>query len=117
LVDRAVALRPRHWVAGWGLLDPWIEESFTYLGIPGILVSLIGSLVLGIGLLRRRVRPRATGWLLVLFLPLAFVISNLVALGAAVLPTLWAWGLAGKDLSREVTTIEAAATADTSRAS
>lgn len=78
---------------------PWAEESFLLLGTPGLLLSLVGSTVLGIGLLRRGFRPRASAVLLVLWIPLLIVISNLVALGAAALPFLWAWGIAGTRLA------------------
>jgi len=74
---------------------PWIDESFLYVGIPGPLISLLGSLLLGIALLRRGFRPRTTGWLLVLWFPLFMVLSSVVAMGAAAPPMLFAWGLAG----------------------
>ena len=78
---------------------PFLDEIFTAVGVPAMLVSLLGSLVLGIGLLRRRFRPLATGILLVASLPLFFVISDLIALGAALTPMFWAWGLAGRRIS------------------
>ena len=78
---------------------PWIDESFLFIGLPGMLISLIGSLLLGIALLRRRFRPYTTGWLLVLSFPLMVLLSELVAMGAAALPTLFAWGLAGRAMA------------------
>ncbi len=79
---------------------PFLEETFNAIAVPAMLLSIVGSLVLGIGLLRRRMRPLAAGVLLVAFGPLFFVISDLVALGAAMLPLVWAWGLAGRVLYR-----------------
>jgi len=64
-----------------------------------MLIGLIGGLVLGIGLLRRGFRPRATAVLLLLWLPLFFVLSGLIAAGAALLPMLWAFGVAGWSLA------------------
>jgi hypothetical protein len=78
---------------------PWLDESFLFLGIPGVLVSISGSATLGIGLLRRRFRPAATGWLLALWLPLFLLLSSVIAMGAALLPMLWAWGLAGRQFT------------------
>ena len=78
---------------------PWIDESFLFIGLPGMLISLVGSLLLGIALLRRRFRPQTTGWLLVLSFPLMLLLSELVAMGAAALPTLFAWGLAGRAMA------------------
>jgi hypothetical protein len=77
---------------------PWIETSFAYLGIPAMLISVAGSTVLGTALLRRRFRPRLTGWLLATWLPTLIALSSLIALGAALLPMLWAWALAGRIL-------------------
>ena len=85
-----------------GYWTPWLDGVFAAVLVPGMLVSVIGSLVLGIGLLRRGVRPLATGILLVAALPAFFVVSDLVALGAALLPMVWAWGLAGRDIDRTV---------------
>lgn len=81
---------------------PWTDQSFLILGIPGTLVSLAGSTLLGITLLRRRFRPRVTGWLLATWIPLLFLLSSLVAMGAAALPMIWAWALAGRALGRSV---------------
>ena len=74
--------------------SPWLDETFAIVGIPGILLSMIGSFVLGIGLLRRGFQPRATAVLLIASLPLLFVLSDLIALGATFVPLVWAWSLA-----------------------
>ena len=79
---------------------PWMEQSFAFLGIPGILTSVLGSTVLGIALLRRRFRPPATAWLLAAWLPLLYALSDVIALGAGLLPMLWAWGIAGRSMAR-----------------
>lgn len=79
---------------------PFLDEAFLLLAIPGMLLSMIGSTVLGIGLLRRGFRPRTTAVLLMLWIPAFIVLSNLIALGAAALPFLWAFGIAGRDLPR-----------------
>jgi hypothetical protein len=81
---------------------PWMEQSFLYLGIPGLLISLLGSLLLGIALLRRGFRPRTAGWLLVLWVPLFMLLSSVIAMGAAALPMLFAWGLAGHAMASAV---------------
>ena len=43
-------------------------------------------------------RPRPTGWLLATWLPSLVALSGLIALGAALLPMLWAWAIAGRIL-------------------
>jgi hypothetical protein len=89
---------------------PWRDQSFV-VGIPAILISILGSAVLAIVLMRRGFRPRATPWLLVVWLPLFFGLSSLIAMGAALWPMLWAWGLAGRTLRRPVTQVLPAASA------
>jgi hypothetical protein len=81
---------------------PWMDESFAFVGIPGILISVLGSTLLGVALLRRGFRPRISAWLLACWLPLFFALSSLIAMGAALLPMLWAWGIAGRVLTRPV---------------
>jgi hypothetical protein len=79
---------------------PWLDQTFLFVALPGVLVSLIGSTILGIALLRRGVRPRATGWLLGTWLVSFIALNSVLALGAALLPMLWAWGIAGRVVSR-----------------
>lgn len=91
---------PGYVVLTTGLLvtywTPWLEPGFMFLVVPGMLLSLIGSTVLGIGLLGRRGGRPATRWLLALWLPSFVALSAVIALGAAVLPMVWAWALAGR---------------------
>ena len=77
---------------------PALDEFFLF-ALPFMLIAIIGGLVLGIGLLRRGFRPRATAVMLVAWLPLFFVLSDVIALGAALLPALWAWAAAGWSLA------------------
>jgi hypothetical protein len=79
---------------------PWLDQSFAFVGIPGILLSVLSSTVLGVILLRRGFRPPVTAWLLAVWLPLFFLLSYVIAMGAALLPMLWAWGIAGRHLAR-----------------
>lgn len=79
---------------------PWLDEFFV-VTMPFMLIAMIGAIVLGIALLRRGFRPRATPVLLVLWLPLFVVLSSLIAMGAALLPALWAWAFAGRTLTAE----------------
>jgi hypothetical protein len=78
---------------------PYLDQSFVLLTLPGMLLSLVGSAVLGTALLRRGFAPRATALLLVGWLPLLVVLSSSVGLGAGVLPLFWAWGVAGHRLA------------------
>ena len=80
---------------------PWLEEAFLLMSVPGMLISLVGSTVLGIALLRHGFRPRATACLLALWVPLMVLLSSVIALGAAAMPMVLAWGIAGRWLAQE----------------
>jgi hypothetical protein len=82
---------------------PLLDESFMFVQLPGMLIALAGSLLLGFALLRRGFRPRTAAWLLVLWFPLGAVLSSIVALGAATLPMLFAWGLASRAVTGDHT--------------
>ncbi|MFP5220378.1 MAG: hypothetical protein ACLGIG_11730 [Actinomycetes bacterium] len=77
---------------------PLLEEFFA-VTLPFLLVAVIGAIVLGAGLLRRGFRPRTTAVLLLLWLPLFVLLSALIAMGAGVLPVVWAWAVAGYSLA------------------
>ena len=68
----------------------------------GLLITLIGSTLLGIALLRNGFRPRATSWLLTLNIPLAIVILQITSMGSAVLPIMFAFALVGRQIAREL---------------
>ena len=77
---------------------PWMDQSFMILGIPSALLTLVGSPLLGIALLRSGFRPRITAWVLILWLPLTLAITQVTSLGSADLPTAFAWAYAGSRL-------------------
>lgn len=80
---------------------PWTDQSFLLLGIPGLLISLLGSTVLGVVLLRHRFRPRATAWLLALWVPLLAGILQVTSLGNGALPVVFAFAIVGRRIARE----------------
>lgn len=85
---------------------PWTDLSFAVLDLPGLLVGLIGSTLLGIALLRRDFRPRSSAWLLATFVISAIALDSVIAMGAVLLPLIWAWGLAGRRMTAPVTDAE-----------
>lgn len=80
---------------------PWTDQSFLLLSVPGLLISLLGSTVLGIVLLRNRFRPQASAWLLALWFPLLIGIVQVTSLGNAALPVVFAFGIAGRRIARD----------------
>ena len=107
-----IALLGYAWFAagllGFGLLagllpptDAVMDGIFLAGMLPGLLVSLIGSTLLGVGMLRRRDPDRGAAWLLALAVPL-WLFANLV-LGhnsIGLLPLMWAWALASRSAVR-----------------
>lgn len=79
-----------------------VDMLFMAAMIPGLLIGLIGSTVLGIALLRRSYRPRLTAWLLALALPLWFVGSaGLGHNSLGIVPLFVAWAAATRRLREE----------------
>ena len=79
-----------------------LDVVFISLMFPGMAISVIGSTVLGIGLLRNRYEPKITAGLLVLAFPSLLVLSTLLGHnGIALLPLFLAWAVAGVQLWRK----------------
>ena len=78
-----------------------IDVPFMTMMFPGLLLSLLGSTVLGVGLLRGGYEPRLTSWLLVLSLPLWWFGSfGLGHNSLGLVPLMVAWGVTGYRLWR-----------------
>lgn len=76
-----------------GVLD---DVAFVAMMLPGMLLMLIGSTVLGIVFIRSGYQPRLTAWLLASAIPL-FVVGNIVMghNGFGVVPLVIAWAATG----------------------
>ncbi len=79
------------------LFDPrLVDGAAGVLSFPAVLLSFVAFTWLGIVLLRRRFRPLTTGLLLTAWVPSVLVLSSLIALGAALIPFVWAFALAAR---------------------
>ena len=87
------------------------------LTVPSFLVIMVGTTVLGITLLRKGFRPRATSWMLALQIPLAVGILQVTSMGSAALPIMFAFAIVGRRLAAEVSAIEEPAAGSSSPAS
>lgn len=82
----------------WGPED-WLDPSFMFLSAPGLLLSLVGSTLLGIGMIRRKFSSRLGAWLLALSIPLLILFLALwghIPMGLIPLDVAWiaiGWGL------------------------
>lgn len=84
-------------------LTPWLDQFYLWVGTPGIMLGLLGGTVLGISSLRRGPLPRFTAVLLTVGILTEIVLSTFVYAGAAVVPMLFAWAVAGRAAARAVT--------------
>jgi hypothetical protein len=69
--------------------------------IPVVLVTMVGSTVLGVTLVRKGFRPAAAAWLLAATFPAVFVILSVTSMGSIVLPIAFAFGIIGRQMARE----------------
>ena len=88
--------------------DDITDVLFLGTVVPGLLLAMIGSTVLGIGLIRAQQRPRVANWLLALAIPIWMV--GMMVLGhnsLGVAPLIIAWGAIAWSLRREPTRLPA----------
>lgn len=84
----------------WTAYASWFDPAFLVVGIPGMLLTLLGSTTLGIALLRNGMHPRSACWLLALVIPAAVVLLQVTSMGSVVLPIAFAFGILGRRISR-----------------
>ncbi|WP_148575119.1 hypothetical protein [Nocardioides caldifontis] len=99
-----------YWTQWSGDPNALLDTVFL-VSIPVVLVTMLGSTVLGVTLLRRGVRPRASAWLLALAFPLALVVTSVTSMGNIVLPIAFAFGLLGRRMAQPVPAAPAASPA------
>ena len=99
---------------GWAVLgvagDYWLQWGhgnaalldITFLAtLPALLITLVGSSVLGVALLRKGLRPRSAAWLLAGTFPAALLLMSITSQGSAALPVMFAFGILGRSMARE----------------
>ena len=78
-----------------------LVDIFFLVGLPGLLLTLIGSTMLGIALLRNGIEPRLSAWLLALTIPVAVAAMQFTSMGSAALAVMFAFGLLGRRIARQ----------------
>lgn len=76
------------------------EPAFL-IGLPGLLITVLGSTALGASLLRRGFRPRGAAVLLALAIPGMLLLAQVTSLGNVALPIAFAFGIVGRRMARE----------------
>ena len=97
----SVAVLVTYWTQ-WTHTTDLLDLAFLFLDIPGVLLCWIGSTMLGITLIRRGFVPRVSAWLLALAVPISFVLELFTSMGSGALPEMFAFGIAGHQLSRSL---------------
>lgn len=69
--------------------------------LPGFLLTMLSTTVLGGTLLVKRGRPVVPALLMLLVIPLAMAILQVTSMGSAALPVMFAFGLLGRRIARE----------------
>jgi hypothetical protein len=98
-----------YWTQWTGTPNALLDLAFL-VGLPGLLITLVGSTLLGIALLRNGFRPRAAAWLLTLTIPVAVAALTVTSMGSAALAVMFGFGIVGRRLAREHTFASAART-------
>ena len=75
-----------------------------FLSLPGFLLTLLSSAVLGVTLVVKRFRPTLPALLLALLIPLAFGITEVTSMGSAALPVMLAYGILGRRIAGAAST-------------
>ena len=99
-----------YWTQWTGTPNALLDLSFL-VGLPGLLLTLVGSTLLGIALLRNGLRPRAAAWLLTLTIPVAVVALQVTSMGSAALAVMFGFGILGRRIATESTAVVVARTA------
>ena len=111
-------------------LDYWTQWTGDYNGegieamlftvafavtVPGLLLTLLGSTVLGITLLAKRFRPTSAALLLALVIPLALGALQVTSMGSAALPVMFAFAVLGRRIARSAELTRTATTGKVAR--
>ena len=82
----------------WATPNAFFDIAFM-ITVPGLLLTLLGSTVLGITLLLKGFRPWPPALLLALMIPLAMGILQVTSMGSVALPVMFAFGILGRKIA------------------
>jgi hypothetical protein len=101
-VGATLSVLAEYWTQ-WSSVDQGMVDAVFVVTAPFLLLTMVGSTLLGIALLRRGMRPTAPAWLLTLAVPGLVVISMVTSLGNVALPIMFAFGILGRRIAAETT--------------
>jgi len=95
-----LAVAADYWTQ-WGATPNAFFDIAFFITVPAVLLTDLGSTLLGIALLRGGMRPRTPAWLLTMQIPFALGIEQVTSMGSAALPVMFAFGILGRRIARE----------------
>jgi hypothetical protein len=101
-VGATASVAAEYWTQ-WTSVDQGLVDAVFVATVPFLLVTMVGSTLLGIALLRRGMRPALPAWLLAVAIPSLVVISMVTSLGNVALPIMFAFGILGRRIASERT--------------
>jgi hypothetical protein len=104
-VIACLAVLLTYWTQWTGRLDglgleATLFEASWLVTLPGLLLTMLGSTLLGVALLVRRFRPLPVALVLALTIPLAIAVLQATSMGSAALPVAFAFGVLGRRIAR-----------------
>jgi hypothetical protein len=99
-VGATVSVAGEYWTQ-WTSMDQGFLDTVFLATMPFLLITMIGSTLLGIALLRRGMHPTIAAWLLALTVPSLVAISMVTSLGNVTLPIMFAFGILGRRMVTE----------------
>ena len=96
----ALDVAASYWTQWTGDYNALFDIAFL-AGLPGLLITVLGSTVLGVTLLLKGFRPRVSAALLAATLPLALVITTVTSMGNVALPIAFAFGILGRRMAAQ----------------
>jgi hypothetical protein len=99
-VGATVSVFAEYWTQ-WTSMNQDLLDTIFLATVPFLLVTMVGSTLLGIALLRRGLRPIAPALLLTLTIPALVLISMVTSLGNVTLPIMFAFGILGHRIAGE----------------
>jgi hypothetical protein len=102
-VGACVSVAAEYWTQ-WGHGNDSLLSAVFLATLPFLVVTMLGSTVLGTTLLVKRYRPTLPAVLLTLALPGALLIPEVTSLGNIVLPIAFAFGLLGRRMAHSTPT-------------
>jgi hypothetical protein len=99
-VGACASVAAEYW-SQWTSVDQGVVDAVFVVTAPFLLLTMVGSTLLGIALLRRGMRPALPAWLLTLAIPSLIVISEVTSLGNVALPVMFAFGILGRRIAAE----------------